>query len=239
MKITFDTDKVKELIRKNENTSYGLTLVAGLPLPKKISRALLQCQKNLETALPGRFAWYKEENMHVTLRPLLRGRYRDHPHLQFNEIPQPVDDFFHDLQMTVALWQPICLHFLGSYLTESGALYIDVAPITLPFARLDDHYPDLFHPNPLERWHISVGYWHSAEQEYSSADRKCLSHIIGQLGQQAIGKMIARRVWLVHYSNRQLNRFIGKVTLPLGVPPVHNTESILRALHISSRSQGE
>ena len=74
MKLALDEARVQQTIHKNTATSYGLTLVAGLPFPAEIGSRVQAIQAQLEPLAPGRFTWYGVDHLHVTLVAPLRTR---------------------------------------------------------------------------------------------------------------------------------------------------------------------
>ena len=89
-RLMFDEEKVRQIIRKNQATSYGLTLVIGLPFPSDIGSRVQLIQRQLEALTPGHFFWYGLDHLHATLVAPLRGRYRDHPALQRLGLANPL-----------------------------------------------------------------------------------------------------------------------------------------------------
>ena len=87
MRLNLVEQRVKQTIHKNTATSYGLTLVIGLPFPVEIRGRIQNIQKKLEASAPGRITWYGAEHLHTTLFAPLRGRYREGPPLQREELP--------------------------------------------------------------------------------------------------------------------------------------------------------
>src|SRR5688500_17244176 len=87
MELNLNADKICTTIRKNTVTSYGLTLVIGLPFPLNIGSKIQFVQNHLELLAPSQFMWYERDQLHATLTAPLRGRYREWPPLQPQELP--------------------------------------------------------------------------------------------------------------------------------------------------------
>ena len=67
MELALNEARVQQTIRKNTATSYGLTLVVGLPFPSEIGNRVRRIQEHLETLAPGRLTWYGLDQLHATL----------------------------------------------------------------------------------------------------------------------------------------------------------------------------
>ena len=68
MKLSFDVERVQRTIYKNTSTSYGLSLVIGLPFSDEICSQIESIQRRLETLAPGRFTWYGLKHLHEPRR---------------------------------------------------------------------------------------------------------------------------------------------------------------------------
>ena len=73
------------LVQKNTLTSYGLTIVAGLPFPVTLSEKIEALQGSLEETLPDQFLWYGSDHLHITFAAPLRGRYRQERQCQSSD----------------------------------------------------------------------------------------------------------------------------------------------------------
>ena len=124
MKLTLIEEKVQQTIRKNTATSYGLTLVIGLPFPPEISTRIQSTQQYLESLVPGRFTWYGLEHLHATLVAPLRGRYRDFPPLQREELPTDLQGFTQNLANFFAHYPPFSLELAGVHLSNNGFVLV-------------------------------------------------------------------------------------------------------------------
>lgn len=233
MKLTLIEAKIQETLRKNRAVSYGLTLVAGLPFPANITTQIQAVQGRLEGLLPDRFAWYGPEQLHVTLFAPLRGRYRESPLLQRTELPANLDGFANDLNIFFGQQPPFSLALAGVRLTPEGNVLITEKSLAQQLAAGLQKYPELDLPKHLRGRQVVIGYFNtgrpfaSAEEEARLADRGLI-----QMADISIGQMTVRRVWLVHYANRTLNRVVGKVGFDLGQPNSITAARLIEALGI-------
>ena len=87
MTLVLDPKRMRTTLNKNRATSFGLTLVVGLPFARPILAPILRLRAQTETLLPGRFLWYAPDHLHATVMAPLRGRYREGPPLRREEFP--------------------------------------------------------------------------------------------------------------------------------------------------------
>jgi 2'-5' RNA ligase len=241
MRLILDQPSIQHTINKNTATSYGLTLVAGLPFPAAIGDRVSQIQGKLEALAPGRITWYGRHHLHATLVAPLRGRYRDSPPLQRNELPADLEGFLQDLTDIFAQHQPLPLKLAGIHLTPQGFVMIGENTLVQQLASSLRRYPELDRPKHLRSLHVAVGYF-KTDQPFAMDDeeRTRLETAMAQLTNVPIGEMLVQRVWLIHYANRTLNRIVGKVPLTLGQTNVLTAGGLLRELSIApSHPQNE
>src|SRR5581483_10938547 len=72
VKLSFMKETVSKTIWKSTATSYGLTLVAGLPFPYTICTSIRCVQEQLDLLAPGGFTWYECHYLHTTVVAPLR-----------------------------------------------------------------------------------------------------------------------------------------------------------------------
>jgi hypothetical protein len=101
-----DPHRMRELLKKNLATSFGLTLVVGLPLAPPILAQLARVRAAVEAQLPGQYQWYASKHLHATVMPLLRGRYREAPPLQLHELPADLNSLADRLDECFSALQP-------------------------------------------------------------------------------------------------------------------------------------
>ena len=64
VKLVLIEEQTRQTIYKNTATSYGLTLVIGLPFPAAIRKQIQNVQNQLDALAPGRFTWYGTDHLH-------------------------------------------------------------------------------------------------------------------------------------------------------------------------------
>lgn len=219
--------------------SYGLTLVAGLPLPAAIGARLQAVQAQVEANVPGRFYWYDPTYFHITLYAPLRGRYRDHPPLQRDELPADLDAFTADLCHLFAHLQPFPLLLTGVRFTDGGYIAASVRDghglqqqIASAFAR----HPELNHPNYFGDLHITLGYLNAPCEALTQTEIDFLGTDFGAVMSRPIGEVLVDKVWLVHYTNRTLRHLQGKIPFVLGQVCAITPQLLLGALGIAEQS---
>ncbi len=213
---------------------YGLTLVAGLPLPEAVTAAACAARCSLETVLPRDFIWYASSHLHVTVRALLRTRYRPAPPLRQAELPLDLAAFAADLAVAVALERPLRMEFGPPQLSPHGALYASVtASLSRGWWDLLDRYQELDREAPRAEFHVTLGY---AADILAGSPRTA-----GQIGSDLaaytgrldpLGVCEVSHLWLVHYAERTLARVVGRLELPLGHRLVLTPAMLLSALTI-------
>jgi len=232
----FDEEKVKQTIHKNQATSYGLTLVIGLPLPADICSRVHLIQRQLEVLTLGCFFWYDAEHLHATLVAPLRGRYREHPVLQQAELPADLNGFAADLADFFAKRQPFSLELGGVNITPDGMVTVNVAcetDLRRQLAASLRRHPALDLPKHEGGLRVVIGHWNSIRSSASDEAGTRLEQVLLQLTDIPIGRMTVQQVWLVHYANRTLDRIVGRIPLTLGQANSLTAERLLRELGIA------
>lgn len=223
---------------KNIKTSYGLTLVAGLPFSSdNLAYEINHIRTQLDLLLYGQVAWHAPEHLHVTLAAPLRGRYRQQPPIQRIELPVDLDGFVNDLTGYFSQLRPFRLELTGPYLTEGDILLFNAAcavSIQEDLASILRKYPELDHPKKKSCLHLTVGYLKAMEPFITFFEMESFRRKIDKLYRPSIGKVMVEQVWLVHYSNRTLNKIVGKIAFPLGHPQLINSADLLTKLGIVS-----
>jgi len=226
-------EKVRATIRKNTATSYGLALIIGLPFQPEICNAIQRVQRQLEALVPARFTWYDRDHLHATLVASLRGRYREHPPLQREQLPSDLDGFTRDLGDFFARLQPFPLELSGVHITEEGSVMVaENTPMQQLASRLR-RYPELDQPKHLKGLHVAIGFLNTCRPFSTEEERRHFEEGFAQIMDIPIGRMMVRQVWLVHYANRTLNRIIGRVPFTLGCSNSLTAERLLQDLGVS------
>jgi hypothetical protein len=225
------------LAAKNAATSYGLTLVAGLPLPLVISEQVKCIQQSIDEAAPGRLEWYPTAHLHITLAALLRGRYRDGPPLAWRELPADLPGFVENLMGTFAHMAPFSVRLGCLHLNSDGILALearDETGVRDQIVMRLCNYPELDLEKPSQDpLHVSIGYLCAPTVECSAeAPVEVLQCRLANISTRSIGAFAVDRVWLVHYSNRTLNRILGRMPFRLGHPRQVSVKHFLEALQI-------
>jgi hypothetical protein len=235
-KLMLDEERVKQAIRKNQATSYGLTLVAGLPFPTDICSRVERIQRQLEALAPGHFCWYGAHHFHVTLVAPLRGRYRDRPALQREELPADLQGFAGDLARFFASQPPFSVELGRANITPDGTVVVDVASengLVHQLATILRQYPALDQPKHVGNLHTSIGYLNIVHPFAADDGRSHLEDLMPQLIDIPVGRMAVQQAWLVHYADRTLNRIVGKTLYTLGQTRVVAVKQWLQELGIS------
>jgi hypothetical protein len=233
MKLTLVEKKIQQTIRKNTATSYGLTLVTGLPFPTQIGHQVQDIQQQLETLAPGRFTWYALDHLHATLVAPLRGRYRDSPPLQREELPANLQSFTQDLATFFAQHQPFALVLAGVHISENGFVLVGENTFEQQLASALQRFPELDKPKSLKGFHVAIGFCNTS-WPFAKDEQAAIETALSKIEDTPIGSMEVRQVWLVHYANRTLNRIIGKVPFTLGQTNALTAEYLLQGLGIKN-----
>jgi 2'-5' RNA ligase len=233
MKLTLDKVGVQETIRKSSATSYGLSLVVGLPFPAEVGNRIRHIQRQLEALLPGRFTWYPPDHLHATLYAPLRGRYRDFPALQREELPSNLQGFTDDLVNFFAQRQPFSLELAGVHVTDEGSVMVGGGAFTQQLASNLQRYPELDSPKGLRGLHVTIGFFNTDRPFTKDEERMCIEMALTQFMEVPVGRVMIWRVWLVHYANRTLNRIVGKIPFTLGQANTLTGERLLQELGIA------
>ncbi len=239
MTLILDPQQMQTTRSKNLATSYGLTLVVGLPFPRPILAQVARLWERVDAAWPGCVRWVAPSHLHATVMAPLRGRYRAEPPLQHHELPVDLAGFVEELNRCFTALEPfplnldrLCLAPDGRLLAlgaDPGNVRSRVTERLAPFAGLD-------RPKALAGWHVALGYLQSpetlaagGEHVHWEADWACLQAT-------SLGVLEVVQVWLVHYADRMLSRIVGKTPLRLGRPNALTEASFLTALGIRQSS---
>jgi hypothetical protein len=225
-------EQVRTTVRKNTATSYGLTLVAGLPFPAKISSQIRRVQEQLDLLTPGQCTWYGADHLHTTLNAPLRGRYREQPPLQRSELPSDLQGCIQDLNVFFAQRAPFPLHLAGVRITADGSMLIGEDTLMRQLAATLRTYPEIDHPKHIGGLHVVIGFLHTHQPFLSAEASKRFERKLAGLSNITIGQVTVQRVWLVHYAKRTLSHIVGKVPFTLGQVNHMTSEELMRALGI-------
>ena len=238
MKFIADEEKIQQTIHKNTATSYGLTLVIGLPFPAEIGSRIQHIQDQLEALAPDRFTWYSLDQLHATLIAPLRGRYRQWPPLQREELPADLQGFVHDLAGFFAQCQPLSLELAGVSVRSEGLFMVNaIANFTRQRLASDlQKYPELDAPKDLKGLHVTIGFLNTPRPFNTEAERLRFDSAMASLTDAPIGRMTVERVWLVHYADRTLHHVLGRVLFYLGRSNAVTAEALLRDLGVANSS---
>jgi len=209
-------ERVRETIRKNRATSYGLTIVVGLPFPAHICARIGQLQQQIEALVPGRFVWYSPEQCHATVVAPLRGLYRPAPPVQQQELPANLAGFFKALAAFAGQTRPFTLALAGVYLMPNGVVLLSEQTVGQQLAVRLQNFPELDRPKHLRGLSVSIGYLNSPNPVATGQQKQRVAQSLQAMAAASIGQTMVQQLWLVHYANRTLNQVVGKVALPLG-----------------------
>jgi 2'-5' RNA ligase len=236
MTVKLDPGKVQATLDKNQATSFGLTLVIGLPCSQPICNRATQLQAQIEALLPGRCRWYAPDHLHATVMAPLRGRYRADPPLQRPELPGDLDGFAAALNRGFAALQPFPLELDRLLLASNGlvlALGPDPGHVRQQVAQYLAPFPDLDPPQDSDGWHVTLGHLETAAPFATTTEQSRFETGWRELQKaDALGRMTVEQVWLVHYANRTLTKIIGRVPLLLGRPNARSADVLLDELRI-------
>ena len=224
-------EKIRTTIRKNTATSYGLTLAIGLPFPDEIRDQIQRLQEELEILAPGRFTCYGRDHLHTTLFAPVRGRYREGPPLQRDELPADVQGFACDLGDFFTQCQPFSLDLAGVRLTEEGLVVVSENTLTQQLAARLRGHPELDLPKHSKGLHVVIGYL--TQPFFSEEQQMRFTEGLASFTDISVGSTTIRKIRLVHYANRTLNRIIGQVSFTLGDPNPLTAERLLQHLGIA------
>jgi len=212
--------------QKNIATSYGLTIVAWLPLSAGNVRHIFKLQKQVKRILPTSVSWYDASHLHVTLAAPLRGRYRSWPPLQRIELPMNLESFISDLASFFNSLGLLEIALSGLFLSIEGYLFSKVTTspqIRPPLVEILQKYPEFDRSDSFAPLHMTLGYILPASEQIPLEKEIELPFSVVEH---------VDKVWLVHYSNRTLSQIIGKVAFSLGEPAAINVPELLDALGI-------
>jgi hypothetical protein len=235
MTLDLAPERMQATLNKNLATSYGLTLVLGLPFPRPLLVRTAQLWEQVEALLPGRFRWYAPDHLHATVMAPLRGRYREAPPLQRHELPADLARFTSALNDCFSALRPFRLEMDSLHLKPDGrllALGADLSHVRQRVAECLASFPEMDRPKDLAEWHATIGYLQTPEPFTTEAERAGFEVGWSELEASSLGEVEVERVWLVHYADRTLSRIEGKIPLLLGRPNTLTPDSLLAALGI-------
>jgi 2'-5' RNA ligase len=235
MTLVLDLTRMQMTLNRNLATSYGLTLVVGLPFPLPVLIRVAQLREHVQARLPGRFRWYEPEHLHATVIAPLRGRYRDGPPLQRDDLPTELDGFAEALSHCFSALQPFPLKLEGLRLAPDGRMLAfgpDPGRVRQQVAERLASVPGLDRPKDLDGWHVTLGYLQASAPFGNAAEQASFEFGWNKLQSNALGTVEVDRVWLVHYADRTLSRIVGKAPLLLGLPNALTAEHLLVNLGI-------
>lgn len=231
--VTINPDEVYTTIHKNSVSSYGVTLVAGMPFPPPISEQIKAQQERFDRYAPGRFIWYSSDHLHITLVALVRGRYREAQPVRSAELAEDLPNYLDRFNSVFSQIHPFTLELGCPTITPSGSVIIKVnepGQLIVPLLRRS---LALDQPPASINLHISLGYLSTPTLFTEEAEQQRFAEDYAQLAQCTLGCLTVQQVWLVHYANRMLNRIVGKIPLQLGQPNQLTVEQLLENLRFS------
>ena len=211
-----------------------LTLAIGLPFPAEIRGRIQNIQKKLEVSAPGRITWYGAEHLHTTLFAPLRGRYREGPPLQREELPADLPDFTRELSNFFRQRQPFTLELQGVHSTPDGRVVVRENTLAWQLASCLQNYPKLDRSKHHKGLHINIGFFNAAQPFATDEERARFETALAQFIDTPVDRMTVGQVWLVHYANRTLNRIVGKVPFTLGRANALSVERLLQKLGVTA-----
>lgn len=226
-------EKLLATARKNQVSSYGLTLVAGLPLPAALLGQIKLIQEQLEGVAPDCFTWYQPAHIHITLYAPVRSRELERPPLAQADLSPDLDNFVVALNQCVAGLTPFRMNLVSAHLTAIGHIIIRAEGV----AAVKAHFIKTLTPilgaaapkDSPDRIHGTIGYLHKLPTE---VERGRLQEALAQINQMEIGRVLVKQIWLVHYAHRTLNDIVGKLPLLPGQANSITTASFLQGLKI-------
>jgi hypothetical protein len=232
VKLNLDREKIQTTIGKNTTTSYGLTVVIGLPFPAEINERIKDIQIQLESLAPGRFTFYDLDHLHATLVAPLRGRYRASPPLQRTELPTNLRGFIRDLAHFFSQQQPYSIELASLHITPEGFAMIGENSLIQQLAVKLERYPELDPAKYLKGIHVAIGFFNTPQPFATYEEQGLFEAALTQLRSIPVGQVMVQQVWLVHYANRTLNHIVGKVSFSLGKPNIITIENLLQKVGI-------
>jgi 6-phosphofructokinase 1 len=231
--ITINPDEVYTTIHKNSVSSYGLTLVAGMPFPATISEQIKEKQERLDRCAPDRFIWYSSDHLHITLVPLVRGRYREAQPVRSTELAADLPNYICRLNSALSQVQPFTLALGCPTITPGGSVIIKVSETTQRIVPALRQSLALDQPPANVHLHISIGYLNTPMLFNEEAEQQRFEEGYAYLSECPLGGFTVEQIWLVHYANRMLNRIVGKIPLTLGQPDQLTVDQLLENLRFS------
>lgn len=232
MHLNLNATEIEKTIASNRATSFGLTMVIGLPFPADVSRKFERIQQSIEALLPGRFTWYGHDQCHATLAAPLRGIYRTAPALTRDSLPDDPASFTRELTDIFSHTPPYTFSLGRVHLTPNGLLVIEEKTLGKQLAAIFQRHPRLDHPKCQPGLHITLGYLNTPQPFDTSADEDRLADLLTQSAFQEVGTVEIEMARLVHYANRTLNTVLGQIIFRLGQPNSLSPEELLSMLKI-------
>jgi hypothetical protein len=232
---SFVAEKVRRTVQKNTATSYGLSLVVGLPFPDEICARIGRIQQQLEALAPGRFTWYGPVHLHATLFAPLRGRYREWPPLQWQELPADLEGLARDVASFFVQLDPFSLELAGVHVSQDGVAEVRENTLVQRLVSTLRRHPELDEPKHRTGLHVAIGFLNKVPPFDTDEEQARFEAGLDQFMYTPVGQVTVQQVWLVHYANRTLDRIVGKVPLALGRVNTLTAEQLLRELGIASR----
>lgn len=233
-------EKFQESMQRNAETSYGLTLTIGLPFPDDICLRIKDIQNRLERLSPEKFAWYQREQLHATVVAPLRGRYRETPPLQRDELPTDLEGFVRDVNALFNSVQPFRLKLAHVTITEDGLVVVAGNATIEKSAFHLPGYAELDQPkHPHGGWYVTIGAVRTTELFASEEEQHTFERDFEFMRNRTIGRTTIAHVWLVHYAHRTLSRIMGKALFTLGGANAWEAEQLLETLSVGERNVRE
>ena len=235
MTLVLHPKRMQTTLNKNQATSFGLTLVVGLPFARPILAPILRLRAQAEALLPVRFHWYTLDHLHATVMAPLRGRYRDAPPLRREELPANLGGFVEALNTCFNGLVPFTLELNRLLLAPDGrmlALGPDAGQVRKRVAECLVPFPGLDRPKDLGGWHVTLGYLQTPTPFATEAEQASFEIGWADLQTSLPVVVVVDRAWLVHYADRTLSRIVGKAPLLLGRPNTLTPDNLLAELGI-------
>lgn len=218
MDVTIDEARIQRMLQKNQATSYGLTLVVGLPFAQAFREQAAALQEELEKVAAGAFTWYQPAQMHATVYAPKRGDYARSGPLRGEEMPG-LDAYLAHLAGHYAQLAPFVAQLGTPTLTPDGVLiFHEMQGMARPAPPLPA-LPPAWLDKPKHSGGglvCSIGYLRQPERLQAAERRAAISEtLVAANGQGATAAPI-EHVWLVHYRTRTLGDIVGRLAFPLG-----------------------
>ena len=209
----FQAAKLAAALSRNQGTSYGLTLVAGCPLPPVVTGYIEQVKRVLKEIAPGLVDFGQSQAYHLTVYGLRRSRAQP---LGEEEIRTFLDRLDQALWTELRDLAPFSLPLTGSLVTEDGAVLI-CGGESETLTRLRAAIGQVEGVDLLKSAanHIRIGQFRrpfGSPQAYWQA-----MDAIERLQQLTLGDLVVDELKLVYYRRRLLDDLVSQVTLPLSL----------------------